>query len=47
MQEKPSQDFPEKLYEPVETKFELAEGQSLVQDDRGVRLVVERDEDSD
>ncbi|MEM7360553.1 MAG: cyanophycin synthetase [Pseudomonadota bacterium] len=47
VEEKPSQDFPEKLYEPVETKFELAAGQSLVQDDRGVRLVVERDEDSD
>ncbi|MBT8114670.1 MAG: hypothetical protein KJP04_04790, partial [Arenicella sp.] len=45
--EPPSQDFPEKLYEPVEQKFELEEGQSIVHDDRGVRLVVERDEDSD
>ena len=46
-QEKPSPSFPEKLYEPVEQKFELQAGQSLVKDDRGVRLVVERDEDSD
>lgn len=45
--ETPSQDFPEKLFEPVEHKFELEEGQSLVQDERGVRLVVEREEDSD
>jgi len=43
----PSQDFPEKLFEPVETAFELEAGQSLVHDERGVRLVVERDEDSD
>lgn len=43
----PSQDFPEKLFEPVEHKFELHSGQSLVHDERGVRLVVERDEDSD
>lgn len=45
--ETPSQDFPEKLYEPVEHKFELNVGESLVKDERGVRLVVERDEDSD
>jgi len=45
--ETPSQDFPEKLFEPIEHKFELEEGQSLVHDERGVRLVVERDEDSD
>lgn len=43
----PSQDYPEKLYEPVEHKFELEQGQTLVHDERGVRLVVERDEDSD
>ncbi|MFA3790925.1 cyanophycin synthetase [Aliiglaciecola sp. SL4] len=43
----PSQDYPEKLYAPVEHKFELDAGQTLVQDERGVRLVVERDEDSD
>lgn len=43
----PSQDFPEKLFEPVEHKFELEVGQSLVKDARGVRLVVERDEESD
>ncbi len=42
-----STEFPEKLYQPVEQKFELEEGQTLVQDERGVRLVVERDEDSD
>ena len=45
--EKPSTDFPEKLYEAKIEKFELEEGQSIVRDDRGVRLVVERDEDSD
>ena len=45
--EEPSQDYPEKLYEPVEQKFELEDGQSIVHDDRGVRLVVERDEESD
>jgi cyanophycin synthetase len=45
--EEPSQDYPEKLFEPVEHKFELEQGQSLVHDERGVRLVVERDEDSD
>lgn len=43
----PSQDFPEKLYEPVEHKFELGEGQRLVHDERGVRIVTEYDEDSD
>jgi cyanophycin synthetase len=43
----PSQDFPEKLYEPIEHKFELEEGTRIVQDDRGVHLVVERDEESD
>ncbi|NND00257.1 MAG: cyanophycin synthetase, partial [Gammaproteobacteria bacterium] len=47
VKEAPSADFPEKLFEPVEQKFELEEGQTLVQDDRGVRLVVEREEDSD
>jgi cyanophycin synthetase len=31
----------------MEHSFKLEEGQSLVHDDRGVRLVVERDEDSD
>ncbi|WP_086934141.1 cyanophycin synthetase [Agarilytica rhodophyticola] len=46
-QETPSRDFPEKLFAPVEHKFELNEGESLVQDERGVRLVIERDEDSD
>lgn len=46
-QESPSQDFPEKLYEPVEHEFELQQGQRLVQDDRGVHIVVERDEESD
>ena len=45
--EEPSKDAPERLYETVEQKFELEEGQTIVQDDRGVRLVVERDEDSD
>ena len=45
--EEPSQEFPEKLYEPIEQKYELADGQSLIHDDRGVRLVVERDEESD
>ncbi|MBE1298366.1 MAG: cyanophycin synthetase [Alteromonadaceae bacterium] len=44
---KPSQDFPEKLYQPVEHKFELGEGQRIVQDERGVRIVMEHDEDSD
>lgn len=46
-EEAPSADYPEKLYQPVEQKFELSEGQSIVQDERGVRLVVERDEESD
>lgn len=46
-EEAPSADYPEKLYEPIEHKFELSQGQSLVKDERGVRLVVERDEDSD
>lgn len=45
--EKPSSDFPEKLYETVENKFELSEGQSIVHDERGVHIVVERDEESD
>ena len=45
--ETPSQDFPEKLFEPIEHKFELNTGESLVHDERGVRLVVEHDEDSD
>jgi cyanophycin synthetase len=43
----PSQDFPKKLFEPVEHKFELAQGQSIVHDERGVHIVVERDEESD
>ena len=43
----PSRDYPENLFEPVERKFKLEKGQSLVKDERGVRLVVERDEDSD
>lgn len=43
----PSQDYPEKLFAPVENKFELQEGQRIVQDDRGVHIVVERDEESD
>jgi cyanophycin synthetase len=43
----PSHDYPEKLYEAIEHKFELAEGQRLVHDERGVRLVVEHNEDSD
>lgn len=45
--QEPSEDFPEKLYEHVEHKFELQQGQRLVQDERGVHIVVERDEDSD
>jgi cyanophycin synthetase len=43
----PSRDFPEKLYQPVENKFELQEGTRIVQDERGVHIVVERDEESD
>jgi cyanophycin synthetase len=43
----PSRDFPEKLYQPVEHKFELQEGTRIVQDERGVHIVVERDEESD
>jgi cyanophycin synthetase len=43
----PSHDYPEKLYEPIEHAFELAEGQRLVHDERGVRLIVEHDEESD
>lgn len=46
-EEAPSSDFPEKLYEPVEHKFELNEGQRLVKDDRGVRIVVDDDEEAD
>ena len=37
----------EKIFEAEEHKFELQEGQRLVQDERGVRLVVEHEEDSD
>jgi len=37
----------EKLYQPVEQIFELEEGQKLVKDNRGVRIVVEHDEASD
>lgn len=43
----PSQDFPEKLFEPVEHKFELGEGQRLVHDERGVRIVTDHDEEAD
>lgn len=43
----PSQDFPDKLYEHVEHKFELEEGTRIVQDERGVHIVVDRDEESD
>jgi len=43
----PSQAYPEKLFEPVEHKFELGEGQRLVHDERGVHIVVDRDEESD
>jgi cyanophycin synthetase len=46
-EDKPSSDFPEKLYEPIEHKFELQEGTRIVQDERGVHLVVDREEDSD
>ncbi|WP_166425261.1 cyanophycin synthetase [Paraglaciecola sp. 20A4] len=46
-QEEPSRDYPEKLFESIEHKFELAEGQRLVHDERGVRLIVEHDEESD
>ncbi|MDT0596503.1 cyanophycin synthetase [Glaciecola petra] len=46
-EQEPSEDFPEKLFEPVEHKFELQSGQRLVQDERGVHIVVERDEESD
>jgi cyanophycin synthetase len=43
----PSQDYPEKLFEPIEHKFELEEGTRIVHDERGVHIVVERDEESD
>lgn len=43
----PSNNYPDKLFEPVEHKFELTSGQRLVQDERGVRLVVEHDEEAD
>jgi cyanophycin synthetase len=43
----PSQDFPDRLYEHVEHKFELEEGTRIVQDERGVHIVVDRDEESD
>lgn len=43
----PSQDYPDKLYQPVENKFELQEGQRIVNDERGVHIVVDRDEESD
>jgi cyanophycin synthetase len=45
--DEPSHDYPDKLFAPVEHKFELAAGHSLVQDERGVRLVVEHDEEAD
>ncbi|MDO6839714.1 cyanophycin synthetase [Paraglaciecola chathamensis] len=47
IEDEPSHTYPEKLYEPIEHKFELAEGQRLVHDERGVRLIVEHDEESD
>lgn len=43
----PSRDFPEKLFEPKEHKYELTEGQRLVSDERGVRIVMEHDEEAD
>ena len=43
----PSQDFPEKLFEPVEQKYELGAGQKIVSDERGVRIVMEDDEEAD
>lgn len=43
----PSQDFPEKLFEPVEHKYELGAGQKIVSDERGVRIVTEYDEEAD
>ena len=46
-QEEPSHAYPEKLFESIEHKFELAEGQRLAHDERGVRLIVEHDEESD
>nr|WP_297349657.1 cyanophycin synthetase [uncultured Glaciecola sp.] len=46
-EDKPSSDFPEKLYEPIEHKFELQEGTRIVKDERGVHIVVDREEDSD
>jgi cyanophycin synthetase len=42
-----SQTSAEKLYAPVEQIFELEEGQKLVKDNRGVRIVVEHDEPAD
>ncbi|PKI16769.1 cyanophycin synthetase [Colwellia sp. 12G3] len=44
---KPSSEYVEKLFEPVEYAFQLEQGQTLVKDERGVRIVVEQDEDSD
>ena len=46
-QEKAIEKPTKKSAESIEHSFKLEEGQSLVHDDRGVRLVVERDEDSD
>lgn len=45
--EKPSSDYAEKLFEPIEYAFQLEEGQTLVKDERGVRIVVEQDEEGD
>lgn len=45
--EQPSQDYPEKLYQPVEHAFELDAHTRIVQDERGVHIVVDRDEESD
>ncbi len=45
--EKPSSDYAEILFEPVEHAFHLEEGQRLVKDERGVRIVIEHDEEAD
>jgi cyanophycin synthetase len=45
--EKPSSDYAEILFEPVEHAFHLEEGQSLVKDERGVRIVTQHDEEAD
>lgn len=45
--EKPSSDYAEILFEPVEHAFLLEEGQRLVKDERGVRIVTQHDEEAD